>query len=107
MPIRSIVRTIYDIEAERRMVARYGRFLAADLLKVGHHGSKTSCDPEFVAAVHPRHAVITAGRNNRFRHPRPDVVARLIHTGARVHRTDIEGAVIFESNGRRVWKSRP
>lgn len=93
-----------DIEAERRMVARYGCFLAADLLKVGHHGSKTSCVPEFVVAVHPRHAVITAGRNNRFKHPRPDVVARLLRTGARVHRTDIEGAVVFESDGFHVRK---
>ncbi|MDX9759552.1 MAG: DNA internalization-related competence protein ComEC/Rec2 [Bacteroidota bacterium] len=93
-----------DIDAEGRMCARYGQALRADLLKVAHHGSTTSSDPAFLAMVRPRHAVITVGRNNRFHHPRPDVVARLLRIGARVHRTDITGALMFESDGRNLWK---
>lgn len=95
-----------DIEAESRMCARYGHALRADLLKVGHHGSKTSCDPAFLATVRPDHAVITVGRHNRFNHPRPEVLARLLRIGTRIHRTDIAGALVFESDGYRVRRCR-
>ena len=93
-----------DAEAERRMVARYDSFLHADVLKVGHHGSTTSSSPGFVVKVRPRHAVISAGRNNHFNHPRQEVLDRLRLAGAHISRTDIEGAIMFLSDGRRVEK---
>jgi beta-lactamase superfamily II metal-dependent hydrolase len=81
-----------DIEAgaERAVAAE---LLAADLLKVPHHGSRTSCDPAFLAAVRPRVAIISCGEGNRFGHPDVSTVGRLLCGGARVLRTDLEGSV--------------
>jgi competence protein ComEC len=95
-----------DVEAESRMLQRYDTLLRADVLKVGHHGSTTSTSQELVRTVRPRHAIICAGRLNHFKHPKYDVVRRLQDAGIRIHRTDIEGAVIFESDGRKIWKRR-
>jgi competence protein ComEC len=89
-------------EAESRLVDRYGDFLRSDILKTGHHGSRTSSTPEFLAAVEPRHAVVSVGRFNRFRHPSPLVLARLEAMGAEIHRTDRDGAIFFETDGRTV-----
>lgn len=94
-----------EIDSERRMVTRYGPLLRADVLKVGHHGSGTSSEEDFLRTVSPTHAVITVGRLNRFRHPKRDVLARLHAKGTRVHRTDTGGAIIFESDGQRVWRA--
>lgn len=91
-----------DVEAERQMLARYDSFLHADVLKVGHHGSTTSTSPGFAVKVKPRYAVISVGRNNQFNHPRQEILTRLRLAGAQIHRTDIEGAVIFTSDGRQV-----
>ena len=95
-----------EAEAERRMVARYDAFLRADVLKVGHHGSTTSTSPAFAMKVKPRHAVISVGRNNRFNHPREEILTRLRLVGAKIHRTDLDGAIGFESDGRKVWRMR-
>jgi competence protein ComEC len=72
-----------------------GRIQPATLLKVGHHGSRTSTNPEFLAAVAPREAVISVGRHNTFGHPRPEVLARLEAAHIRTFRTDREGAETF------------
>ena len=91
-----------DVAAEQRMLRRYGDFLRADVLKVGHHGSATSSANAFVAQVRPRFAVISAGRNNRFGHPDGGVGARLLESGAHILRTDVAGAVLLESDGKNV-----
>jgi competence protein ComEC len=65
------------------------------LLKVGHHGSRTSTTPEFLALVAPQDAVISVGRNNTFGHPRPEVIQRLSDAHARVFRTDHFGLTTF------------
>lgn len=65
------------------------------LLKVGHHGSRTSTTPEFLALAAPREAVISVGRNNTFGHPRPEVIQRLADERARVFRTDQFGLTTF------------
>ncbi len=86
-----------DIEkaAERRLLAS-GADLAADLLKVAHHGSRTSSTAELVAAVAPRWSIVSAGEGNSFGHPAPEVVARLERNGlGRVLRTDRHGLVRF------------
>jgi len=67
--------------------------LAADVVKVPHHGSRTSSTERFVAATRPRWAVVSCGLANRFRFPAPEVVARWRRVGARVLRTDRHGAV--------------
>jgi competence protein ComEC len=65
------------------------------LLKVGHHGSRTSTTPEFLALVAPQDAVISVGRNNTFGHPRPEIIQRLHDAHALVFRTDQFGLTTF------------
>jgi competence protein ComEC len=74
----------------------------ADLLKVGHHGSATSTTPEILQSVKPSFAVISVGFQNSFGIPKPDVLARLQNSGARVYRTDVNGAVTFYLDGSSV-----
>jgi competence protein ComEC len=81
--------------------------LDAELLKIGHHGSATSTSPEFLASVHPQFALISAGRNNQFRHPRPDVLKRLADAHVRTYRTDLFGPVTFYLDGKTVTPSVP
>ena len=68
-------------------------------LKVAHHGSRSSTGAPFLAAARPRVAVISVGARNPFRHPSPEALARLEAAGARVYRTDRDGAVILETDG--------
>lgn len=79
--------------AEQRFLVE-GVDLAADVLKVGHHGSAYSSSPEFIAAVHPHYAIISVGRNNMFGHPAPSTIETLERSGAVVYRTDNDGASI-------------
>jgi len=88
-------------ESERLLVAA-GRIQAADVLKVAHHGSRTSTSPPFLAAARPSLAVISSGAGNRYGHPSPDVVERLREAGATVLRTDIHGGVIITTDGERL-----
>jgi competence protein ComEC len=86
-----------DLEAdgEGELVGRaaLGQAVAADVLKVPHHGSRTSSSGELIAAVHPALAVISLGWRNRFHFPAPVVLARYAAAGAAVLRTDRDGAV--------------
>ena len=84
-----------DIEraAERELLRRVPRLLAADVLLVPHHGSATSSSPEFVEKVAPRYAVFTVGYRNRFGHPREDVIERYRGAGSSPLRTDAAGAI--------------
>jgi competence protein ComEC len=72
------------------------------ILKVAHHGSRTSTSDALLAAWRPHVALISAGRGNSFGHPAPDVVARLDAAGARVFRTDRHGQITVETDGHRV-----
>jgi competence protein ComEC len=65
------------------------------LLKVGHHGSRTSTTPEFLSQAAPQEAVISVGAQNTFGHPRPEIISRLLAARARVHRTDQLGLTTF------------
>jgi len=72
------------------------------VLKVAHHGSDTGTTETFVDAVRPAVAVISVGALNPFGHPDPDTLAVLEERGASVYRTDEHGAVIIQTDGRRV-----
>jgi len=76
--------------------------LAADVLKVGHHGSSTSSSDEFLSAVHPSAAIISVGADNIYGHPSADVLAALGRVGARVVRTDEVGTIIVRTDGRAI-----
>jgi competence protein ComEC len=84
-----------DIEApaERALLQRAGPALTAEVLLVPHHGSRSSSTAEFLAAVGASHAVIPVGERNRFGHPAPEVLQRLQASGARIWRTDRQGAI--------------
>ncbi|TFD92350.1 DNA internalization-related competence protein ComEC/Rec2 [Jeotgalibacillus sp. R-1-5s-1] len=90
-------------EAERSLI---GLPIRADVLKVAHHGSNTSTTSEFLSAVNPDIAVISAGRNNRYGHPHPDVLTRLEDQGTQVIGTYSHGAIEFryrKNNGTFHW----
>jgi competence protein ComEC len=90
-------------QAERQILAESAaESLRADVLKVGHHGSKNSTTEEFLAAVHPRVAVISAGENNPYGHPSPELLQRLENAGVRILRTDRDGAVHILTDGKRL-----
>lgn len=72
------------------------------VLKVGHHGSRTSSSEPFLRAWRPDLSLISAGRGNLFGHPAPDVVSRLLGLGSEVVRTDRDGAVMVETDGRTI-----
>ncbi len=80
--------------------------LRADVLKVGHHGSRTSSGEVFLARVSPRIALVSSGAGNRYGHPAPEALARLRAAGAAVYRTDQAGTmtVTFEGAGLRVLR---
>lgn len=86
-----------DLEKEgETSLLEAGVNLAADLLKVPHHGSRGSSSMTFLERVRPRWAVIQAGDRNPFGHPHPETLARYAAQGVRIFRTDRDGAVTFE-----------
>jgi competence protein ComEC len=93
-----------DLEApmERRLLES-GTLATADVLKVAHHGSRTSSTQAFLDVVRPSIAVISAGFENSFNHPHPDVVGRL--KDATILRTDQSGLVTVKTDGKRLYFS--
>ncbi len=90
-------------EAEARLLAHGVGDVRADVLKVGHHGSAYSSTPAFIAAVHPRLAIISCGLHNVFGHPSPRSLAILRAAGAWVTRTDLDGGVSVVTDGHALW----
>jgi len=89
-------------DAEKQIEYRLifsGADLKSDILKVGHHGSKTSTSEEFLKAVSPKFAIISAGRKNRYGHPHQDILDRLMSFGIKIFRTDQDGDIRFLSDG--------
>jgi len=90
-------------ESERAILAENSaEALRADVLKVGHHGSKNSSTPELLAAVQPQIGIISAGEGNLYGHPSPELLERLQHSGVRILRTDRDGAVHVLTDGTRL-----
>jgi competence protein ComEC len=77
----------------------------AAVLKAPHHGSDTSCDPAFLAAVRPRLALVSCGEGNRFGHPARETLGRLERLGTRVLRTDREGEIRVTLDSLGIWVS--
>lgn len=95
-----------DVEGvdEERLVQKYGEFLRSDIVKVAHHGSKTSSTTELIHTANPKYAVISVGKNNKFGHPSDEVIRRWFSSGATICRTDNDGAVILRSDGEHTQK---
>jgi len=85
--------------------SRPGLDLKADVLKVGHHGSRTSSSAPFIAAVDPSEAVISVGARNRFGHPNPATLSTLSAAHVRVWRTDHDGEISVDTDGENLTVS--
>lgn len=99
-----------DIEkvAEQAILQGYKNTdkLKATILKVAHHGSKTSSTEEFLKAVKPKIAIIGVGKNNTFGHPNKDVLKR-IEEGSKIYRTDLNGEITIKVNKKgKMWIDR-
>ncbi len=86
-------------EGERFLTDTYSDFLKSGILKVSHHGSITSTTIPFILKNNPEYAVISCGMFNKFNHPSEIVLSRLENNGTAYSRTDLDGAVIFETDG--------
>ena len=100
-----------DVEAAgERALLDAGAPLSASVLKVGHHGAAGSSSVPFLAAVGPTVAIVSVGARNPYGHPDAGALARLAAAGARVYRTDRDGAVLVETDGRILtvtrWRDR-
>jgi len=82
-------------KVEAALLEAYGTGLRADLLKAGHHGSRTSSNEDFLRMVNPGDAVISCGAGNSYGHPSPEVIERFEALGIRVSRTDVDGTVVI------------
>ncbi len=92
-----------SVGTEEYLVDTYGTALASEVLKLGHHGSKTSTADIFLAAVAPLYAVVSAGQDNRYGHPHEEVVERVLQREVSLLNTAESGTIIFKSDGERVW----
>lgn len=86
-----------DIEAiaEEKIVEAYGKSLQSTILKVAHHGSKSSTIEKFLQCVNPKIALIGVGENNTFGHPNEMILQRLKDRGCKIYRTDKNGEIVI------------
>jgi competence protein ComEC len=92
-----------DIEKESEQeLVEGGADISADVLKVAHHGSKTSSTEEFVRSVNPKVAVIQAGRNNRYGHPHAQTLETFQSFNVPVLRNDVNGDIVILSDGKNL-----
>jgi competence protein ComEC len=92
-----------ETDAVHDLLAREGDQLAADVIKVPHHGSATGLSADLLAAVHPRLAVISVGLHNPYGHPAPSTIKLLHDANIPTYRTDLQGTVEVLTDGRQIW----
>ena len=81
------------IEKEKDILDKYN-ISDIDVLKVGHHGSKTSSSKTFINEINPKYSIISVGKNNRYGHPNKEVLSNLEQS--KIYRTDQDGSIMFE-----------
>ena len=91
-------------QGERYYDNYYGNFLDSDVLKVGHHGSKTSSSIGFLNLVSPEISLISAGIQNKFHHPSGITLEKLEKFNSAIYRTDLSGAILLRSDGENIKK---
>ena len=92
------------MEIEDYLVRTYGRQLDSDVLKLGHHGSKTSTSDLWLDTITPQYAVVSAGIDNRYGHPHQDVMQKVFKRNIETSHTGTDGTVVFQSDGKTVWR---
>ena len=93
-----------QVEARLLKENRIGR---VDVLKVAHHGSRSSSIEPFIEAAHPTFALISVGEGNSYRHPTLEVLQRLNNAHAQIFRTDLSGLISIRSDGERLEVINP
>ena len=91
-------------EIEKYLVSLDAAGLQSTVLKLGHHGSRTSSSREYLEAVHPEYGVVSSGKHNRYGHPHKEVVDLLHELGIAMPNTAEEGSVVFETDGQTLVK---
>ena len=81
------------VEVEEDLIEKYN-LQDIDVLKVGHHGSKTSSSKEFINEINPKYSIISVGKNNRYVHPNKEVLENLEES--KIYRTDQYGSIMFK-----------
>lgn len=87
---------------KEKEILNSGANIKADVLKVGHHGSSYSTASLFLDKVNPSFAAISVGKNNIYKHPASSTLEKLNKRGIKVYRTDLDGTILFESNGKDI-----
>lgn len=82
-----------SIKVEKNLITNYD-LSDVDVLKVGHHGSKSSSSKEFIDEINPKYAIISVGENNRYNHPSNEVLDNL--KNSIIYRTDRDGTILFK-----------
>jgi competence protein ComEC len=93
--VRILLTGDLETKGEQQLVAS-GRLVPVDILKVGHHGSKTSSTPVFLETIRPKIALISAGRHNQYGHPAPEVMSRFAEMGIQTLVTADVGNIIVD-----------
>ena len=88
-----------SINTEKEILDKYN-LPDIDVLKVGHHGSKTSSSKAFIDEINPKYAVISVGKNNRYGHPNKEVLDNL--NNSKVYRTDKDGSIMFKMKNNKL-----
>lgn len=88
-----------SITTEKEILNKYN-LPDIDVLKVGHHGSKTSSSEEFIDEINPKYSIISVGKNNRYGHPNKDVLNNL--ENSKIYRTDQDGSIMFKIKNNRL-----
>jgi competence protein ComEC len=98
-----------ELEEENRILGRFGNELKSQVLKSGHHGSRTSSSLPFLKAVNPEAVIISAGVSNEYHHPHPSTMKKYESLGLKVYRTDRDGTVTVTSDGKTytISKEKP
>lgn len=93
-----------ETRSEKLMLETYQQGeLDADILKLGHHGSRTSSTLEFLTAVSPKWSIASCGLNNSYGHPHQQTLERTAELGIPVLRTDEMGSIVFATDGEKLW----
>ena len=82
-----------SVTTEKEILNKYNPH-NIDVLKVGHHGSRTSSSEDFINKINPRYSIISVGKNNRYGHPDKEVLNNL--KNSKIYRTDIDGSIMFK-----------
>ncbi len=98
-----------EFPGENYLATKFRKMLNSDVLKVGHHGSKTGSSLAFLKLVSPDISLISAGIKNKFDHPSKEVISNLSRINSKIYRTDLSGAILLQSDGYKIeiidWKN--